>query len=93
MEIKHIAGKNKGPILIYALSTCIWCRKTKKFLEQLGVGYDYVDVDLLDKNEKDNIMKEVEKWNPACSFPTVVINKKTCIVGYNEAKIRAELGE
>jgi glutaredoxin-like protein NrdH len=93
MEIRHVEGKNRGAILLYALSTCIWCRKTKKFLEQLGIGYDYIDVDLVDKNEKDTIMKEIEKWNPAGSFPTMVINAKACIVGYNESKIRAELGE
>lgn len=91
MEANHIAGKNKGKIMVYALSTCIWCKKVKKLLDQLGVEYSYLDVDLLDRAEKDRLMKEVERWNPQCSFPTMVINEARCIVGYNETKIRQEI--
>jgi len=88
MEIKHISGKNKGKIMLYALSTCIWCRKTKNLLNQLGVEYSYIDVDLLDTDEKEKIKKEIEKWNPACSFPTIVINDEKCIVGFKENEIK-----
>ena len=48
VKIEHIEGKDKGKILLYSLSTCIWCRKTKELLERLGVSYDYIFVDLLD---------------------------------------------
>ncbi len=92
MEIKHIAGKNKGKIILYALSTCIWCRKTKNLLNQLGVEYSYIDVDLLDSDEKEKIKKEIEKWNPACSFPTIVINDEKCIIGFKEKEIKELLG-
>uniref|UniRef100_A0A7V0Z3R9 Glutaredoxin family protein n=1 Tax=candidate division WOR-3 bacterium TaxID=2052148 RepID=A0A7V0Z3R9_UNCW3 len=88
MEIKHITGKNRGKIMLYALSTCIWCRKTKNLLNQLGVEYSYIDVDLLDSDEKEKIKKEIEKWNPACSFPTIVINDEKCIVGFKENEIK-----
>jgi glutaredoxin-like protein NrdH len=30
----------------------------------------------------------VRKWNPACSFPTIVIDDKKCIVGFKEDEIR-----
>ena len=93
MEPKHVTGKNKGKIILYALSTCIWCRKTKKFLEQLDVEYDYIEVDMLEKNEKDQVMKTIEQWNPQCSFPTMVINNEKCIVGFNETKIKQELDQ
>mgnify|MGYP001095038066 CR=1 FL=1 len=86
--IKHISGKNKGKIMLYALSTCIWCRKTKNLLNELGVEYSYIDVDLLEGEEKEKIKKEIEKWNPACSFPTLVINVEKCIIGYKEKEIR-----
>jgi len=88
MEIKHIAGKNKGKIMLYALSTCIWCRKTKNLLNQLGVEYSYIDVDLLDTDEKEKIKKEIQKWNPAISFPTIVINDEKCIIGFKENEIK-----
>ncbi len=92
IKIEHIKGKNKGKILLYALSTCIWCKKTKDFLNSLGVEYSYIFVDLMDESDKDRIMDEVKKWNPACSFPTIVINDKQCIVGYKEDIIKEALG-
>ena len=33
MALQHVAGKNKGHIVLYALSTCPWCGKTKKLLK------------------------------------------------------------
>ena len=43
---EHVEGENKGKILLYALSTCGWCRKTRQLLDDLGVAYDYIYVDL-----------------------------------------------
>ncbi|KPL17834.1 MAG: glutaredoxin [candidate division Zixibacteria bacterium SM23_81] len=92
MNIEHVQGKNRGHIMLYALSTCGWCRKTKRLLTELGVEYYYVDVDLLGKKEKDEAMKTVKRHNPQRSFPTIVINEKKAIVGYDEDEIRTEVG-
>jgi len=92
MRIEHVKGKNKGKILLYALSTCGWCKKTKDFLSKLGLEYSYIFVDLVDEKEKDKVMDDVRKWNPRCSFPTIVINDKKCIVGYKEDEIKEALG-
>lgn len=91
MAEKHVAGKNAGRIMLYALSTCVWCKKTKKLLNDLGLEYTYTDVDLLKDKEKREIMKTVKGWNPSCSFPTVVIENKKCIVGFKENEIREAL--
>ncbi len=91
VEPKHIPGINKGKIMLYALSTCIWCKKTKDLLEKLGVEFDYIYVDLLGGDDKEKIKKEVEKWNPACSFPTIVFNNEKCIVGFKENEIKSML--
>ncbi|MDH7517472.1 MAG: glutaredoxin family protein [Candidatus Thermoplasmatota archaeon] len=92
MKFEHVKGKNKGKILLYALSTCIWCKKTKEFLDKLGVDYQYIYVDLLDEDDKDKAMEDIKKWNPSCSFPTMVFNNKKCIVGYKEDEIKEVLG-
>jgi glutaredoxin len=92
MEIEHVDGEDKGKIMLYALSTCSWCRKTKELLTELGVRFDYIFVDYLEGNEKDDTMDEVKKWNPRCSFPTLVINDEKCIVGYKEDQIKEALG-
>lgn len=91
MNISHVKGKNKGKIFLYALSTCGWCKKTKKLLNNLGVAYSYLDVDSLQPDEKTQVEKEVKKWNPQCNYPTMVINDKKCIVGFKEEEIREAL--
>ena len=84
----HVNGKEKGTIKLYALSTCIWCMRTKRLLNSLGVAYDYVDVDLLGDDDREQAMQEIEKFNPSGSFPTMIINNDLCIVGYKEDKIK-----
>jgi glutaredoxin-like protein NrdH len=91
MDMKHVKGKDKGNIMMYALSTCGWCKKTKRLLNEMGVEYDYTDVDLLEGEEKTRVMEELERWNPRRSFPTLVINNE-CIVGYQEEKIKEAIG-
>ena len=92
METKHIDGKNKGNIMLYALSTCVWCKRTKRLLNDLKIAYDYIDVDLLDGAEREDINKKVLKWNPSGSYPTIVIDERKSIVGYDPEKIREVLG-
>lgn len=84
----HVEGRKSGRIRLYALSTCVWCKKTKRLLGELGVGYDYVDVDLLGKEDNAVAKDEIIRWNPRCSFPTIVVDEKRCIVGFDEAEIR-----
>ncbi len=91
MKFEHVTGKNAGKLTLFALSTCIWCKKTKDLLNNLGVEYDYVFVDLLKADEKDEAIKAIERWNPDCSFPTLVINDNKCIVGFKEQEIRGAL--
>ncbi len=90
MAVEHVAGIDVGEVMLYALSTCIWCKKTKQLLDELGVAYDYEYVDLLQGKERTEAMDTVRRWNPSCSFPTLVINDK-CIVGFRESEIREAL--
>jgi glutaredoxin len=78
-------------IKIYTLSTCSHCKATKRFLGECGVQYDFTDVDLLDGEERKAILEEVKKFNPNCSFPTIIIGEKV-IVGNKEEEIKEALG-
>jgi len=91
MNKKHVAGRKAGKVMLYALSTCVWCNKTKKLLNELGVEYDYTNVDLLGGEEEKAAMETVNKYNPSRSFPTLVINDKKAILGFNEKEIREAL--
>lgn len=89
---EHIEGKDKGDVRFYGLSTCGWCRKTRELLNALGVDYYKVDVDLLEKENKDRAVEAVKKWNPDCSFPTLIIDDAKCIVGFDKSEIKKTLG-
>ena len=91
MVVEHVNGKKRGKVMLYALSTCGWCAKTKEFLRALGVDFDYTYVDLLEGKEQDDAMNEIEKWNPKGSFPTLVIRDTIGIVGFREEEIREAL--
>jgi glutaredoxin len=92
MDWTHVEGEDKGKIRFYALSTCGWCRKTKKLLDELGVSYDYSYVDLLTGEGREQAVKELEGWNSRRSFPTVVVNGADVVVGYKPDRLKELLG-
>lgn len=78
-------------VKIYSLSTCSHCRATKRFLGDCGVKYEFTDVDLLKGEERKAILEDVRKFNPRCSFPTIIVGEKV-IIGYKEDEIKEALG-
>ncbi|MBN1504045.1 MAG: glutaredoxin family protein [Candidatus Eisenbacteria bacterium] len=78
-------------VKIYTLSTCGYCKATKRLLDSLNVKYDFTDVDLLEGEERANVMDEVRRLNPRCSFPTILIGGRV-IVGFREEELRDALG-
>lgn len=77
-------------IMVYALSTCPYCKRTKRFLDEHKIRYDHVDVDLLDDDKADEVLEKVEKLTGKQSFPVVIIGPEI-IVGHDEAKLRKAL--
>lgn len=90
---EKVPGENKEhEVKAFTISTCPWCKKTKKLLKELDVEYEYVDVDKLSGDERKKVLKEIEKYNPLRNAPTVVVDGgEDVIVGYKEKKIREVL--
>ena len=78
-------------VKIYTLSTCGHCKAAKNFLTDHGVAYTCKEVDLLSGDDRKETIEEVKKYNPSCSFPTILIGGKV-IVGFNEPAILEALG-
>ena len=78
-------------IKIFTLSTCSHCKATKKFLGKCKVKYEFTDVDILQGEERAAILEDMKKWNPDCSFPTIIIGDKV-IVGFKKDEIKEALG-
>ncbi len=79
-----------GCIKLYTLSTCAHCQALRDFLAENKLNFDYVDVDLLQGNEKKEMLKEVRRFNARCSFPTSVIGTRV-VVGFKEDELQEVL--
>ncbi|MDR2616719.1 MAG: glutaredoxin family protein [Endomicrobium sp.] len=91
--IKYVEGSNdRHSVFLYTLNTCVWCKKTKQFLLDMDVKYNYIDVDLLEDAQQDKVMSEISAVNPKGGFPTIVIDKTKTIVGYQPESIKETLG-
>jgi len=75
---------------VYALSTCPYCKRTRRFLDDHKIAYECIEVDLLDDAKQDEVLEEIEKLTGRRSFPVVVVGKEI-IVGHDETKLKKVL--
>ena len=81
-------------VKIYALSTCGWCKRTVKWMEDNKVEFEITYVDKLDGSEREKVLEEMKRFNPKGSFPTVVIDDgRSVVVGYRPEKFEEEIGK
>ncbi|MBF0100267.1 MAG: glutaredoxin family protein [Desulfobacterales bacterium] len=78
-------------VMLYTLSTCSHCKSTKQLMNDCQVVYEFIDVDLLSKEERNTIIENIKQINPRCSFPTILIGDQV-IVGYKQDEIKKALG-
>ncbi len=77
-------------VKVYALSTCPWCKKVKKLLDDKNVQYDVIDVDLAQGDEQKKALAEVEELTGKRAFPVTVINEQV-IQGFKQEEIEGAL--
>lgn len=93
MEFTHIEGDGHIAVTLFSLSTCGHCKRTKAFLEEKGIAYDYIDVDLLSGDMLTEVYDLVKTYNPRGSFPTLVVGEnKQVIIGDRLDEIAAAVG-
>jgi glutaredoxin-like protein NrdH len=80
-------------VVMYGLSTCGWCAKMKAFLEQEHPDFDLIYVDQLTGEERENALAELRKWNPATTFPTVIVDRENVVIGYQPDRVKGALKE
>jgi glutaredoxin len=76
---------------LYALSTCPYCRMTKKYLDEHEVAYEITEVDLLEGEDKDAAVAEVVRLSGGKSFPVLDANGEV-VVGFNKGRMTQVLG-
>ncbi|MDI9644635.1 MAG: glutaredoxin family protein [Candidatus Verstraetearchaeota archaeon] len=93
MNIVKVPGSDRRhKVFVYALSTCAWCKKTKRFLEEHNIEFEYVDVDRCTQEEMAEIMGELERRKVPMSLPLIIIDEKIQITGFKEDQLKEALG-
>jgi glutaredoxin len=77
-------------VSMYTLSTCPWCRKTKKYFADHSIPFEFTDFDLADEATQDRIMREMDAEG-AKGFPFVRIGDDV-VEGWQPARYAELLG-
>jgi len=81
-------------VVLFALSTCPACKKTKALLENKGVEYLCVELDTVDLDSRGKLLEKVRQYNSRETFPTIVVEGgKRVVVGFSEEEIVDALKE
>lgn len=93
MKYIKVPGKyKKHKVLIYAISTCIWCKRAKKFLRDQDIEYKYVDIDQCNVEDRSKIKNDILARGGQLVYPIIIIDDKILINNFRIDKIRDALG-
>jgi len=84
---KLVEGKHDSKdIITFTLSTCQWCKKCKRYLNEKNIKYRYIDVDQVSATDKAKILEFLkDNFDTRISYPFVVCDGKY-IIGYDPKK-------
>ena len=92
MDISKVSGKNnKHKVFVYALSTCVWCKMTKQYLNDHNIEYEYVDVDLCNEEDKQKIHEAIQSKGGMLSYPTTIVDDNVVITGFRKDQLKEAL--
>ncbi len=86
MNDEEVQELLSGDVVLFALSTCMWCKKTLKMLDENDIRYSKIFVDQLDLDQKRMVRDELRKYNDRMSYPTIKFGDKT-LVGFDRKKL------
>lgn len=90
----EVNGKNgeEDNIMIFTLSTCMWCTKCKRFLGEKNMKYRYIDIDKIDQKDKAIILNYLRTtYEERISYPLLVCESGH-VLGYDPNKYMKLLG-
>ena len=87
-------GTNKNhDLVLFALSTCGFCRRSIKFLKEKNIAFKYVYLDKLKYETKQEIKNQLKKkFNKRAVFPYLVIDEKEVVIGFTQSEWEKALG-
>jgi len=88
--VKEVDGEKaiEENVIVFTLSTCMWCKKCKNFLNESSMKYKYIDVDKIDPVDKAKIIEYLKnKYQTRVSYPFLICESGH-VVGYNPEKYK-----
>jgi glutaredoxin len=61
-------------VMLYSLTTCPWCRKTKQFFSDRGVPFSFLDVDTAALPDREKATATIRELTGSLQYPTVIVN-------------------
>ncbi len=78
-------------VSLLVLSTCLQCKALMELLKNYQIAYDVTHVDLMPKDEREELFKKMAPYNEKKAFPVIFIGDKA-IIGFQRQLIMEELG-
>ncbi|MEJ2057206.1 MAG: glutaredoxin family protein [Desulfofustis sp.] len=78
-------------ITLLVLTTCLQCKALKDLLNEHDIAFESTEVDLLYKDERDELFAQMKVYNEKKAFPVTYIGDEI-IVGYQKRRILETLG-
>lgn len=94
IDYKLVPGRKKEKKLrIFALSTCAFCKKAMKYLEEREFEFQYVYLDQLDFDLKREVKQELKsRYENVPVFPILTVDDADAVSGFVEQKWADRLG-
>ncbi|MBC8223670.1 glutaredoxin family protein [Candidatus Bathyarchaeota archaeon] len=84
--------RSEHGVFVFALSTCGWCKRTKEFLRENDVAFEYVDVDKCTMDEKREVGRILKERDVPLGFPVTIVDDEVVISGFKPDEFREALG-
>ena len=83
-KFTSVEGTKKDKELIFlGLSTCGFCKRARKYLEEEGWAFSYVDIDKLEREDRIAMKDDVKsRFTPDLLYPFLIIDDSDYLKGF-----------
>jgi glutaredoxin-like protein NrdH len=94
LKYTNESGTRVSPLItVYALSTCGFCKRAMRYLQDNEFAYRYIYIDQIPLETKNEAKKELkDKYKVDIAFPFVTVGESDHLVGFIEVDWKRTLG-
>jgi glutaredoxin-like protein NrdH len=64
---------------------------TKQYLNDNGVEYEFIDVDLCEPEEKEQVRQQIQDKGGSLNYPTTIVDDRKIITGFRKDQLKEAL--